>query len=269
MTFVPLVPPPAHGPVFGRAGFDPHPAVGAFILSAAVVLMGWNIFPMIQKAGGGSPAWGLQWIKIGFGLLLWFIGMAFLARARYLSWSAGLAYGAILLPGLILLLWHTRHNNRHSAWDTQEQLSQRYQPMKSIEVLRVDQNTAPAGKANPSGEGTRAMRGSLSKRDPAGAAHRQFSPREIVRLLRQHLEDGRPMTTICHEQGIGVTTFLEWQEKMQANGGPALARPPLPRRIATPNEKYHQMEARLRQKDEIIASLTEELVRIRKELLER
>ena len=131
---VPLVPAFPDGHAYGQTGFDPHPAVGAFILSTAVVMIGLNTFPLFQLGTAALSTWGIHWFKIGLGLLLWLIGMAFLARSRYMTWGSGVGYGILLLPGLVLLLWRSRHATRRSAWDSKEELMRRFRPMRPLYV---------------------------------------------------------------------------------------------------------------------------------------
>lgn len=269
MKFVPLVPPVTPGPAYGRDGFDPHPGLGAFILSIAVVLMGWNILPLLQKGEAGFSTGVIHWIKIGIGWFFWLVGMAFLARARYMSWASGIGYGLLFLPGLILLLWHARHNTRHSAWDTPEELNHRFRPMRCVDKSPLLSGGLATEKVDYSEEWARIMESNLPQPEPNGPFVRHYSPEQILWLLRQHLEEGRPVSTICHEHEIDEKEFLEWKKSFFEKGGAAIERRALPRRRDVYNEKLAQLEARLRQKDEVIAALTAELMRTKQEFLER
>jgi transposase-like protein len=95
---------------------------------------------------------------------------------------------------------------------------------------------------------------------------RQHSAEEKVRLLRLHLVEGQPISAICDQHQIHPTLFYGWQKTFFENGAAAFDRSPRPRRMDLGSAKVEQLEARLKRKDEIIAAVTEELVRTKKEL---
>lgn len=95
---------------------------------------------------------------------------------------------------------------------------------------------------------------------------RQHSAEEKVRLLRLHLVEGRPISAICEEHQIHPTLFYQWQKTFFENGAAAFERTGRPRGSDPERRKVEQLEARLRHKDEVIAAVTEELVRTKKEL---
>jgi transposase len=95
---------------------------------------------------------------------------------------------------------------------------------------------------------------------------RQYSAEEKVRLLRLHLVEGQPISAICDQHQIHPTLFYQWQKTFFENGAAAFDRSPRPRRTDLGNQRIEQLEARLKRKDEVIAAVTEELVRTKKEL---
>ena len=95
---------------------------------------------------------------------------------------------------------------------------------------------------------------------------RQYSAEEKVRLLKLHLVEGRPISAICDENQIHPTLFYQWQKTFFENGAAAFDRSPRSRRTDLGSQKIEQLEARLKRKDEVIAAVTEELVRTKKEL---
>jgi transposase-like protein len=95
---------------------------------------------------------------------------------------------------------------------------------------------------------------------------RQYSAEEKVRLLRLHLVEGQPISAICDQHQIHPTLFYQWQKTFFENGAAAFDRSPRPRRTDLGNQRIEHLEARLRRKDEVIAAVTEELVRTKKEL---
>jgi transposase len=110
------------------------------------------------------------------------------------------------------------------------------------------------------------MKDTAQNQDSTARIRRQYSAGEKVRLLRLHLVEGQPISTICDKHQIHPTLFYQWQKTFFENGAAAFDRSPRPRRMDLGNAKVEQLEARLKKKDEVIAAVTEELVRTKKEL---
>lgn len=104
------------------------------------------------------------------------------------------------------------------------------------------------------------------KDDKTTRPRRQYSAEGKVRLLRLHLVEGQPISAICDEHQIHPTLFYQWQKTFFENGAAAFDRSPRSRRAELGSQKIEQLEARLKRKDEVIAAVTEELVRTKKEL---
>ena len=94
---------------------------------------------------------------------------------------------------------------------------------------------------------------------------RRFTAQEKVRLLRRHLVDKGAVSDICEKEGIAPTQFYQWQKQFFENGAAAFERPPSKpdRREA---ERIEALEAKLRNKDEVISELMEDHVKLKKEL---
>ena len=92
-----------------------------------------------------------------------------------------------------------------------------------------------------------------------------FSAEEKVRLLKLHLVEGRAISAICDEHEIHPTLFYQWQRTFFENGAAAFDRSSRSRKPDPGERKIEQFEARLKRKDEVIAAVTEELVRTKKE----
>jgi transposase-like protein len=104
------------------------------------------------------------------------------------------------------------------------------------------------------------------KDDKTTRIRRQYGAEEKVRLLRLHLVEGKPISAICDQHQIHPTLFYQWQKTFFENGAAAFDRSPRSRRTELGSQKIEQLEARLKRKDEVIAAVTEELVRTKKEL---
>lgn len=104
------------------------------------------------------------------------------------------------------------------------------------------------------------------KDDKTLRTRRQYSGQEKVRLLKLHLVEGQPISQICDEHQIHPTLFYGWQKTFFENGAAAFERSGRPRGSDGAARKVEQLEARLKRKDEVIAAVTEELVRTKKNL---
>ena len=104
------------------------------------------------------------------------------------------------------------------------------------------------------------------KQDKTMRTRRQYSAEDKVRLLRLHLVEGQSVSTICDEHQVHPTQFYQWQKTFFENGTAAFDRTSRPRGIDWGAKKVEQLEERLKKKDEVIAAVTEELVRTKKEL---
>jgi transposase len=114
------------------------------------------------------------------------------------------------------------------------------------------------------GQPNRAMK--QPEKDPNHRLRRQHSGEEKVRLLRLHLLEGKPISALCEEHHLHPTLFYEWQKTFFENGAAAFDRSPRARRMDVGTQRIEQLEAKLKRKDEVIALVTEELVRTKKEL---
>ncbi len=95
---------------------------------------------------------------------------------------------------------------------------------------------------------------------------KNFTAAEKMTLLRRHLIDKVPVSTVCDEAKLQPTVFYRWLKQLFENGAAALERsngaPERPdlkaqRRIA-------HLEDRLRTKDTVLAELMEEHVALKK-----
>jgi transposase-like protein len=88
-----------------------------------------------------------------------------------------------------------------------------------------------------------------------------------VALLKRHHLDKVPVSDVCDEAKVQPSVFYYWQKQLFENAGTAFE---APKRKASREqeleERIKQLEARLARKDQVIAEVTEELVRTKKEL---
>ena len=96
---------------------------------------------------------------------------------------------------------------------------------------------------------------------------RFFTPEQKADLLRRHLVDKVPVSEICNEHKLQPTVFYDWFRTLMAQAHVVLA---TPSRGQSPEKKLEArvvtLEVKLAKKDEVIAEVTEEMVKLKKEL---
>lgn len=95
--------------------------------------------------------------------------------------------------------------------------------------------------------------------------YRQHSGADKVAILRKVLLEGQAVSAVCEEHDISPTLFYTWQKQFFENGAAAFAKDDR----AEQRDLARTVEAlreRLTQKDRIIAKVTEEFVKTKKEL---
>ena len=99
----------------------------------------------------------------------------------------------------------------------------------------------------------------------------KYSAQEKVTLLRRHLIEKVPVSTICDEAKLQPTVFYRWLKQFFENGAAALERPAgePDRTTVEAQRRIRQLEARLQTKDMVLAELMEEHVALKKSRGER
>jgi transposase len=95
--------------------------------------------------------------------------------------------------------------------------------------------------------------------------YRQHSAADKAAILRQVLLEGQAVSKVCEEHDVSRTLFYTWQKQFFENGAAAFAK----EASAEQRDLKRQVDAlrqRLTQKDRVIAKVTEEFVRTKKEL---
>ena len=99
---------------------------------------------------------------------------------------------------------------------------------------------------------------------------RRFSAEDKAAILRQHLVDKKPVSDVCDEYGIQPSVFYGWQRHLMENLASALDAGTGRRQSNGREEKLASkvaaLEAKLSNKDNVIAEVTEEFVRLKKRL---
>lgn len=94
---------------------------------------------------------------------------------------------------------------------------------------------------------------------------KNYTPEEKVAILRRHLLEKVPVSDLCDELGLNPNVFYGWQKQLFENGGTAFQKT-RGRQADRRDEKIEKLEAKLAQKNEVLAELMQEHVQLKKEL---
>jgi transposase len=89
-----------------------------------------------------------------------------------------------------------------------------------------------------------------------------------IAILRAHLLEKVPVSELCEKHEISPVNFYNWQKQLFENGAVAFERKPNAanerRQTAAQSRQVEQLEAKLQQKNEVIAELLQEHVQLKK-----
>ncbi len=94
----------------------------------------------------------------------------------------------------------------------------------------------------------------------------RFSAEEIVKILRLHLVQKEPVSDISERYGLKPNTFYRWQKQFFDNGAAAFITKPNSRKDSKLERKITQLKEKLTNKDEVIAEIMADHVRLKKSL---
>ena len=96
-------------------------------------------------------------------------------------------------------------------------------------------------------------------------SRKHYSPAEKVAVLRRHLLEKEPISTLCDELGLQPTVFYRWQKEFFENGVAAFEQKARPSHSAE-QERIGYLEKKIQTKDEVLAELMAEHVAPKKTL---
>ncbi len=100
------------------------------------------------------------------------------------------------------------------------------------------------------------------------AKRRNLTPETKVAIVRAHLLDGVPISDLCDKHGIHATQFYTWQKQLFENGAACFARKTnsanARRQDDARQKQIEQLEAKIQVKNEVVAELLEEHVKLKK-----
>ena len=97
-----------------------------------------------------------------------------------------------------------------------------------------------------------------------GTKRRHFSATAKVAILRQHLLEQVPISDLCDAHGIQASQYYVWQKLFFEKGTAVFERQ---QDVTTPLKKQvAELETKLSSKNEVIAELLEEHIKVKKAL---
>jgi transposase len=93
---------------------------------------------------------------------------------------------------------------------------------------------------------------------------RHWSAEDKTKLLRQHLIEKTPVSKICEQAELAPSLFHRWLEQLFQNAPLALESKRTPER-GKDQQRIEKLEAKMRQKDEVLAELMAEHIALKKE----
>jgi transposase len=92
---------------------------------------------------------------------------------------------------------------------------------------------------------------------------KHVSPDQKVAILKRYLVEKTPISDLCDEYGIQPSQVYQWQKVLFENGAAAFERSGR-RGEGAKDRQVAALEAKVRQKNEVIAELMEEHVQLKK-----
>lgn len=97
---------------------------------------------------------------------------------------------------------------------------------------------------------------------------RSFTGAEKIAILREHLIEKVPISEVCEKHGVQPTLFYTWQKKLFEDGAAVFEQPrgKSDRQQAAETQRIEALQAKLQQKNEVLAELMGEHVALKKSL---
>jgi transposase-like protein len=93
---------------------------------------------------------------------------------------------------------------------------------------------------------------------------KRYTAEEKIKILRDILEDGKPMSRAAEEYGISPNNIFKWRKQLFEGGVQTFEIRRADISGKAEERKIAALEGKLKQKDEVIAELAEELLALKK-----
>jgi transposase len=94
---------------------------------------------------------------------------------------------------------------------------------------------------------------------------KRYGSQDKVKILKRHLLEKIPISSVCEEFGIAPTMLYRWQEKLFQNAV-VVFETKSQNGTHAEREQVERLEKKIRQKDEVIVELMTEHVALKKEI---
>jgi len=101
----------------------------------------------------------------------------------------------------------------------------------------------------------------MSKRN-----RRYFTPEQKAELLKKHIVDRQEVSAICDAEKIQPSVFYQWQRELLAAAPVLFSTRRSPNKEHALTQKIESLENKLARKDAVIAEVSEEYLKLKKEL---
>jgi transposase-like protein len=100
------------------------------------------------------------------------------------------------------------------------------------------------------------------------AKRRNLTPETKIAIVREHLLDGTPVSDLCDKHNIHATQYYDWQKQLFENGAKCFARKTnaanARRQEDAQKKQIEELQAKIQTKNEVVAELLEEHVKLKK-----
>lgn len=97
-----------------------------------------------------------------------------------------------------------------------------------------------------------------------------LTPEQKIAIVREHLLEGVPVSALVDKHKIHAVQFYQWQKLLFEQGAVVFERKPnahnVRRQESAKDEKIEQLEAKIKNKNDVMAELLEEHIKLKKEL---
>ena len=97
---------------------------------------------------------------------------------------------------------------------------------------------------------------------------KNWSGPEKMAILREHLIEGVPISAVCDKHGLQPTVFYAWQKRLFEGGAAVFenGHAPSKRQRDAQTRRIEALEAKLQQKNEVVAELMADHIALKKSL---
>lgn len=95
---------------------------------------------------------------------------------------------------------------------------------------------------------------------------KRLSPEKKAEALRQHLKEKTSVSKICSELGLQPSVFCEWEKELFLRCSALFETKPASKKKDVTGEVIASLEAKIKDKDSILADLLVEYLALKKEL---